>query len=288
MEISFYSDKPKNDVLQQIERVAEDYSFFIELQVLYIKGAEISTYENINKFLLLPKINTVCLIVFEEIKLTDVLSQMLSTHSKLILLNLSSEKWLESLKSSLNFMEEKDCFTGQLKLQESSQCYPMIEQWLGEQGERIGVRNHRHIQFILTELILNSFFDAPIDERGVQLYTTFDRRENIVLPKEKSIEFNYHLDEDFVKLNVKDYYGSMPKNTLFFYLLKCLRKGEGQIDQKEGGAGLGLYLIMKKSCHFHLKVIPGEETSFTCYYILNRKFKPTKPSCVSYKYGELS
>jgi signal transduction histidine kinase len=61
-------------------------------------------------------------------------------------------------------------------------------------------------------------------------------------------------------LSVQDPFGSLDAAKVIDYLTKCFRRGDDQIDQKEGGAGLGLYLMYESLSHFVVNIHAGRRT----------------------------
>ena len=61
-------------------------------------------------------------------------------------------------------------------------------------------------------------------------------------------------------MSIEDNFGRLERSTVLSYLRRCFIKGADQIDQKEGGAGLGLYYIFESLNHLIINVASNERT----------------------------
>jgi hypothetical protein len=110
---------------------------------------------------------------------------------------------------------------------------------------------------ILDEMITNALFNAPVDTNGMFLYQHYDRKEDVVLSEVNSARLSYVVDNDKIYLSVKDPFGSLTKNKLFSYLSKCYTKELVHVENKKGGAGIGLHKMFRLSHNFVVNIIPG-------------------------------
>ena len=110
------------------------------------------------------------------------------------------------------------------------------------------------------ELITNAFFNSPVDLDGRPLFAHISRHEPVVLPEGKSVTIQFGSDGRRLGVAVSDPYGSLHVDNVLAHLARCMRKGDDQIDSKEGGAGLGLYFIFEGLSHFAVNLAPGCRT----------------------------
>jgi hypothetical protein len=60
--------------------------------------------------------------------------------------------------------------------------------------------------------------------------------------------------------SILDPFGSISQERIVSYIAKCFRKGSDQVDEKAGGAGLGLYYIFDALSSFVINIKPGTKT----------------------------
>lgn len=98
---------------------------------------------------------------------------------------------------------------------------------------------------VADELLMNAIFSAPRDAEGAPKYEKLNRREAFALEPDERVSFRYACDGRSIYVSVSDNFGSLDRDTLLKYLGKgLLEKGEGKVEEKEGGAGLGLYMVV--------------------------------------------
>jgi hypothetical protein len=68
-------------------------------------------------------------------------------------------------------------------------------------------------------------------------------------------------------VTVRDSFGTLTRATVLRYLHKCLHQTR-QIDDKVGGAGLGLYMLANTASAVVFCVKPGVSTQVTCVFDL--------------------
>jgi hypothetical protein len=120
------------------------------------------------------------------------------------------------------------------------------------------------LEQILNESITNALYNAPVDSEGKFLHRHVNRREVIHSAQNMAPTLDIIEDADKIVLNIKDFYGTLTKDIIDHYLT------HGKVAEKEGGAGVGLYLILK---HAHKLVINIDHGNSTEFIIVIHKFK---------------
>ncbi len=110
------------------------------------------------------------------------------------------------------------------------------------------------------ELITNAIYNAPTNDAGERCFAHLSRTEEVELAAGKSVEAVFCTDGRKLGISVRDPFGSLATETVVAYLGKCFRKGSDQVDDKEGGAGLGLYYLFETLSQFIINVHPGRRT----------------------------
>lgn len=137
---------------------------------------------------------------------------------------------------------------------------------------------------IADEMIMNGMFDAPRDEKGKPKYNHLPRTIEHRLEPHEAVKFSFGVDPDFIGLSIEDPFGALTYETWSQYLKKCYDKSKNQIDQKEGGAGLGLFTIME-NCHcFIVNSSPGKKTQVIALIARTKNYEHYQKlgKCLSY------
>lgn len=123
---------------------------------------------------------------------------------------------------------------------------------------------------ITEELLMNAIFDAPA-AAGIERFKDIDQVTPIVLLPEEWGELSYGCDGQILAISSSDPFGALKKTTLLRYLKKVLRRedGEGLIDDKKGGAGLGLFKILYSSHGIVCNVSEGKRTEIMALIDIN-------------------
>jgi hypothetical protein len=133
---------------------------------------------------------------------------------------------------------------------------------IGKYAEGLGVNSRLASQFctVADELITNAIYNAPRDAQGNAPYAHLPRTERVTLAPDEEIEIRYCCDGNRLGISARDPFGSLTEERLLDYLGKCLRRGDDQVDSKDGGAGLGLYHIFEAVSHLVVNIAPGRRT----------------------------
>lgn len=118
------------------------------------------------------------------------------------------------------------------------------------------------IQTTADELIMNAFFDAPV-ENGQVLYKNTPR-STLVKPQ-KPVEVVMGESEHEVAISVTDFYGSVNVNSIVKHLKKTFQI-ENYTAPKGEGAGLGLSMSVKRNTSLFIKVVPGVSSQFVVIF----------------------
>lgn len=129
----------------------------------------------------------------------------------------------------------------------------------------IGVRGRlvEHAQALADEMLMNAIYDAPIDRKtGEPKYANQRRADRVELTPTERPMFSFGSDGQRLVMGVRDPFGALTAQTLKHYICKGLRRGSDQIDRKEGGAGLGLFLLFDGLNSISVNIDPGRATEF--------------------------
>ena len=140
-------------------------------------------------------------------------------------------------------------------------------------GLRVTKRFSSALCTIADELATNALFNAPRGTDGSRPYAHLHRNQEVTLAAGEQIEINLCSDGRRVGISASDPFGSLEPRRVLDYLAKCLRRGDDQVDDKPGGAGLGLYYVFDAVSHFAVNIAPGRRTEMIGLIDLTGGFK---------------
>ncbi len=111
------------------------------------------------------------------------------------------------------------------------------------------------------ELVSNAIYNAPVDDDGNHIFRHVDRTSAVKLPPGAEVTIKYACDGQHLILGVTDNFGSLAHETMIDYLQRCFaRRKKDQIEDKSGGAGLGLFMVFRALNTFVVNIVPGAKT----------------------------
>ena len=135
---------------------------------------------------------------------------------------------------------------------------------LSEYAANIGI-NKRIISAVAgvaDELLMNAIYNAPIYANGVRPYARRPRTVPVELQPMETCFFSFASDGSQFIISVRDRFGSLTPEKIRGYLARCFAMGADQIEQKQGGAGMGFYFIMENLNKLIVNISPGRGTEF--------------------------
>jgi len=123
---------------------------------------------------------------------------------------------------------------------------------------------------IADELITNAVYNAPRDEEGRARYEGTSRRVKVELEEHERVRLHYGSDGFRFGIAVTDPFGALTRERVQSAFRRCLGEAE-QIENKDGGAGLGLYTVLKSCCQLVINVEPGRRTEVVALVDLERR-----------------
>lgn len=131
-----------------------------------------------------------------------------------------------------------------------------------EYATRAGLKRQAidRVESVIDEMLTNAVYDAPMGGDGKPRYASLHRSHPVVLEPHERSTLRMGADGERFVMSVSDPFGGLTANRVLGYLAKCFRQGDDQIDEKEGGAGLGLYMMFNALTHFIINIDPGRRT----------------------------
>lgn len=138
-----------------------------------------------------------------------------------------------------------------------------VIEFASKSGVRAMVCNK--IGSVSEELLMNALYDAPVDADGRMIFEDIKAADRVKMATPKPVSIRYAVHNGLFAVSVRDRFGRLEKHHILRFIEKCLRSGE-QIDRKEYGAGLGIYLIANAATHYVVNIAPGMATEVVCTF----------------------
>jgi anti-sigma regulatory factor (Ser/Thr protein kinase) len=132
------------------------------------------------------------------------------------------------------------------------------------------------IASITDELLTNAIYDAPTDAFGEHKYAHMNRQSKVALAPGENVSLVYGSDGCTLAISVVDNFGSLPVDRIRSRLLACM--SSNPIEDKAGGAGLGLYSVLKQCDELIINVEPGKRTEIIAFIDLGSASKSPRSS----------
>lgn len=155
--------------------------------------------------------------------------------------------------------------------EQKTRAVEMILQYANLAGVRGQVRDR--IQTVADELMMNGLYHAPTDEQGKGKYAGRSFKELAQLPDVAPIEVQYGSSGRYFGLSVRDSGGSLTRPRAMQYLSKA-KNATADIEQKVGGAGLGLVSVLRSVSKLVFNLDPGQSTEVIGLFDIEAKGKP--------------
>jgi hypothetical protein len=148
-----------------------------------------------------------------------------------------------------------------LKVRSSQQLGEAIEE-AGAFASAAGAhpRMVAHFETVTDELLTNALYNAPVDQAGQHRYASTSRKVPVELTEQEAPEVTLRFSDGRLGIGVCDPFGTLTPARLLGHLARCFRKSKEQIEQKAGGAGLGLYQVLESLSHLVVNLSPGRRT----------------------------
>jgi len=136
------------------------------------------------------------------------------------------------------------------------------QQTIGKVASKIGLCSKKavaeRVKHVLEELITNAVYHGYRLKDGTEKY---HRGSPVVLEPSDKVVIKFGSDDTGVYLCVEDHGGSLRFDEVADSFERCYkRKHHDQIETKETGAGLGLYMIFETVSHLKVDMVPGSKT----------------------------
>lgn len=116
------------------------------------------------------------------------------------------------------------------------------------------------------ELLMNSIFDAPVDELGKHIYNEMPRSSVLALDGKAAVEMQIAFDGQYVAITACDNFGSLDKVKLFSHIAKVYKTEEYKVRTTSAGAGIGLATVFRSGGSFFFVSESHSRTEVTVFF----------------------
>ena len=114
------------------------------------------------------------------------------------------------------------------------------------------------LELAFEELYANAAYNAPTDAQGNHLFSSTSRATPVTSPRPFHVRFGY--DSQYVAISVCDAYGSLKPERLIACFKRCFAPGGAVVEDKEGGAGVGFYMLLQSATRLIVNIKAGQFT----------------------------
>lgn len=170
----------------------------------------------------------------------------------------------------------------EIAVEGSTKRQELVSKILKPSGEEIKRHFRERIELVLEELLTNALFHAF--KAGQK--EKYSRKKDVKLLNSEAIKVRFAASDEGCFVEVSDNGGTLTFENVAESLRRCYQS-EVQIQNKESGAGLGLYMIFETATHIKITNIPGKRTIISCW-IADSRSDETVNFSFNYFEGEQS
>jgi hypothetical protein len=122
------------------------------------------------------------------------------------------------------------------------------------------------LSLALDELFTNAAYNAPVAADGTRPNAARSRTEAV--RSERPFTVRFGKDSNNIAISVRDCYGSLDVERVFSGLRRCFGPQGATFEEKEGGAGLGFFMLLQNATRL---VINVKRNQFTEVIVLRRR-----------------
>lgn len=159
--------------------------------------------------------------------------------------------------------------------------FDRMREFFGSRG--ISDRMTEKLVDVSEELVMNALYNAPTEAGFFK--RVHSRAEDVELPPDRACEISYGVDDNVAFVRARDSFGAFKRNRLLDVLSRCSTQ-EVALDERNGGAGLGMWRIFSSASSICLSVIPNHVTEITVAIGKNDSRRVARPLSVELYFGQ--
>ncbi len=126
------------------------------------------------------------------------------------------------------------------------------------------------------ELLMNSMFDAPVDDLGKATFSSTPRSAKIELIGKHQIEMSVGFDGKYIGVSATDLFGSLDKAKLLTFISKIYTDEEYKVRTSTAGAGIGLATVFRSGGSLFFVSETKVKTEVTVFFMRTPTFRDFK------------
>lgn len=142
-------------------------------------------------------------------------------------------------------------------------------------------RTIQKVLMVADELLMNAIYCAPCDRSGSPKYLDMIGTGDLVLESGERVDFRYACDGRSVALSVGDRFGRLERSKVFRYLKSHFYEERAEMEEKVGGAGLGLHMVFGAATQLVFNIEPGLQTEVIATFYLHSGHRSLRQSAKS-------
>ncbi|MBM4316080.1 MAG: ATP-binding protein [Deltaproteobacteria bacterium] len=167
---------------------------------------------------------------------------------------------------------EKSQGLQQVSLDSSNSRYTLINQISNSLQIKPTTQLCDRVTTCLEELFTNSLFHAYHLADGSEKY---NRNESVVLNANEKILIEFARSSEGIFISVRDFGEGLPFPKIQNYFRRCYeQRDQSQIETKNSGAGLGLYVVFESASHLKIVSTLKQGTLVSCWFSKTSAFDP--------------
>lgn len=166
----------------------------------------------------------------------------------------------------------------EVTLRSSAERYKMIKRATVDLGIFSKRGYAEKVECVLEELITNGIYHAYRKGDGSIKYW---RDQSAELEPGETLKIRYQTTPEGIYLSVEDQGGRLKLEDIGKAFFRCYHQPDRQIEEKEQGPGLGLYMVFDLVTHFRVDVTEAQKTLVSCW-LADRRV--SHPSIFSFNY----
>lgn len=139
-----------------------------------------------------------------------------------------------------------------------------------------------YLDLVANELVSNALYNGPEQKREDYLKYPIDRTSPVSLKGTELVNFTIARDDNAIAICVQDCFGALTSQKVMNNLQRSFQ--EKTVQQKKGGAGLGLYLIYSHANQLIFNFESGRKTEVIFIIEKNKRYKAYKERITSFHY----
>ncbi|MBL7663529.1 MAG: hypothetical protein JNM93_00235 [Bacteriovoracaceae bacterium] len=228
----------------------------------------------------------------DEVNVLNYLGQFELNH----IIGVNGNLVIQEVKSNLNKIHKKTIWGLKQYLEESAQVSTegieqshQIHQTIDKTLAKFDFSEYfesptEYLKVMSNELVTNALYNGVATRESLHIQEALSRKQNVFLKGSEHILFSVGKDTNSLAVSVQDTFGKLNRKKVVENLVRSFK--EKTVQEKIGGAGLGLYMIYNHANQFILNYKRNKRTEVIAVIDLNKRFKKYRERITSFHFHE--